>query len=362
MAKQTPLYNDHLRLNARMANFAGWQMPIQYSGIIKEHNAVRTSAGLFDVSHMGEIEFSGPQALPTVNYLTANDASKLQDGHAQYSILLNEKATVIDDIIVYRFSAEKFLMVVNASNAEKDFNWVTQNNKFQATISDRSNDYALLALQGPTAQEALQNITNAHLDILSSFHFVQAEIADQTNCFIASTGYTGEKGYELFCPPESASAVWQAILEKGNHLGVLPAGLGARDTLRLEMKYSLYGHEISDQTNPLEAGLSWVVKLNQENNFIGKQALQNIKKQGLNRKLVGFKMLDRSIPREGCPIHINNEKVGVVTSGTMSPSLKQGIGIGYVPIEMANIDNKIFIDIRGSLREALIVKTPFYSH
>ncbi|MFH1873609.1 MAG: glycine cleavage system aminomethyltransferase GcvT [Pseudomonadota bacterium] len=362
MSKKTPLYTEHQTLGAKMADFAGWQMPIQYSGIINEHNAVRTSAGLFDVSHMGEIEFSGPSALETVNYLTTNDAAKLKPGQAQYSILLNEQGTVVDDIIVYCFDPERFIMVVNASNAQKDFNWVRQNNKFKALITDRGNDFALLAFQGPKAKEVLQTLTDVKLENLPPFHFAQNSIAGQANCVIARTGYTGEPGYEIFCAPEAAPAIWQAILEKGKPLGVLPVGLGARDTLRLEMKYSLYGHEITDQTNPLEAGLGWVVKLDKTNDFIGKQALRKIKEQGLSRKLIGFKMLERGIPREGCPIFIADQKVGVVTSGTMSPSLKEAIGIGYVPVDQAKLENKILIDIRGALREAVVVKTPFYSH
>ena len=253
-------------------------------------------------------------------------------------------------------------MVVNASNREKDFKWVEHHQAdYEVLIADRTSDYAMLALQGPLAEVILVSLTDVNLERLPPFHFSQAKIADQKDCIIARTGYTGERGFEIFCPPKSAPLIWQALLEKGKPFGILPVGLGARDTLRLEMKYSLYGHEITEQTNPLEAGLSWVVKLDQPNDFIGKSALLNLKKIGQKRKLVGFKMLDRGIPREGCHIISNGQTIGFVTSGTMSPSLKDAIGIGYVPSEFAKIDNKILIDIRGSLREAVVVKTPFYS-
>lgn len=360
MVKKTPLYEEHLKLGARMADFAGWQMPIQYTGIIDEHVAVRTHAGLFDVSHMGEFEFTGPDALECVNYLTANNAAALVDGQAQYSILLNEEGTVIDDVIVYRLTNEHFLMVVNASNIEKDFGWVTSKAKGNVKIANKSDDYALIAFQGPLAAPILSKLTDINLQTVSTFHFKTGTVCDQKKCIIARTGYTGEDGFEIYTAPQSAPTIWQGILEQGKPQGVKPVGLGARDTLRLEMKYSLYGHEISDETNPLEAGLGWVVKLDKKCDFIGKKALMKIKEEGLKRKLVGFKMLERGIPRQGCDIMANDKKIGFVTSGTMSPSLKEAIGMGYVPLEYSKEGSKIWVDIRGAQRQAIIVKTPFY--
>lgn len=360
MAKRTPLYEEHLRLNGKMVEFGGWDMPVMYTGIIEEHNAVRKNAGLFDVSHMGEIEFTGPGALECVNHLTVNDASTLADGQAQYSILLNEGGTVVDDIIVYRFGNERFMFVVNASNIDKDFNWISSNKKGNVKIDDRSNDFALVAFQGPKAAPILKTLTDAAIDDIKTFHFAEGGFANRDTCIFARTGYTGEDGFEIFSSPKAAPAVWQAILEKGKPQGVLPAGLGARDTLRMEMKYSLYGHEITDETNPLEAGLGWVVKLDKPCDFIGKEALLKVKKDGLTRKCVGFKMIDKGIPRGDCDIYDGDKKIGFVTSGTMSPSLMEPICIGYVPTALAAEGTKLFIDIRGSRRQAIVVKTPFY--
>jgi len=360
MAKRTPLYEEHLRLNARIVEFGGWDMPVMYTGIIEEHTAVRVSAGVFDVSHMGEIEFTGPDALPCVNYLTVNNASSLVDGQAQYSILLNERGTVVDDIIVYRFSGNRFIFVVNASNIEKDFAWITSHKKGNVKIENRSDDFALIAFQGPKAISILKGLTDANVEGLETFHFAQGSFNKRDTCIFARTGYTGEDGFEIFCSPKAAPAIWQDLLEKGKPQGVMPVGLGARDTLRMEMKYSLYGHEITDETNPLEAGLGWVVKLDKPGDFLGKSALLKVKQEGLKRKLVGFKMIEKSIPRSGCDIVADNQKVGFVTSGTMSPSLKEPIGIGYVPAALAQEGSKFFIDIRGAQRQAMVVKTPFY--
>jgi aminomethyltransferase len=357
---KTPLYNEHKKLGAKIVDFAGWEMPIQYTGIIDEHVSVRTNAGLFDVSHMGEIEFEGPDALSYLNYLTANNVQALADGQAQYSILLNNKGTVVDDIIVYRLRQDHFIMVVNASNTDKDFKWIISNKKGDVKITNRSADYALIAFQGPKAASVLKSLTDVDLENLPAFHFKQGTVCGQKDCIVARTGYTGEDGFEIFSSPDSAPIIWQGILEQGKRAGVVPVGLGARDTLRLEMKYSLYGHEITDETNPLEAGLGWVVKLDKPGGFIGKEALLKIKKDGLKRKLVGFKMLERGIPRPGFDIMDNHNKIGFVTSGTMSPSLKEAIGIGYVPVEFSNEGEKFWVDIRGGHRQAIVVKTPFY--
>lgn len=360
MTRRTPLYDEHVRLGGKIVEFAGWDMPVQYTGVIDEHLAVRNAAGLFDVSHMGQIEIAGPDAQALVQYLTTNDVSKMTDGRAQYSILCNERGTVIDDVIVYRFSQTKFILVVNASNVAKDFTWCKSQKRGNATLVDRSDDFALIAFQGPKTTEILKRMTNVPLDDIPTYNFKIGTVAHKDNVIVAKTGYTGEAGFELFTSPEDAPAVWRALLEAGASSGTKPAGLGARDTLRLEMKYSLYGHEITEETNPLEAGLGWVVKLDKASDFIGKSALIAIKERGLNRKLAGFKMVDRGIPRQGYPIIIGNDRVGVVTSGTMSPSLDVAIGIAYVPTGSAKIGSEISVDIRGQARKAVIVETPFY--
>lgn len=374
--KRTPLYNEHIKLKGKMVEFGGWEMPVLYSGVIDEHRTVRTSAGIFDVSHMGEFEITGSDALSFTQYLTTNDISKLADGQAVYSILCNERGTIVDDIIVYRFNAEHILLVVNAGNIEKDWEWVngrlksatptnlgSQTLVWQCEIKNRSDDFALIALQGPRSAEILSKL--AVFDI-KQFHFAKISVTGANDCIIARTGYTGEDGFEIFCPSHSSPKTWEAILETGKPLGLKPAGLGARDTLRLEMKYSLYGHEINDGTNPLEAGLGWVVKLNKGCDFIGKAALEKIKAEGLKRKCVGFQMIDAGIPRQGYKIITKDEgrgtrdEIGLVCSGTMSPSLNKAIGTGYVPISESGIGTKIFIDIRGAMRLAEIVETPFY--
>lgn len=357
---KTPLYDEHVKLGAKIVDFAGWQMPVQYTGVIDEHKTVRTSAGLFDVSHMGQIEIKGAGAESFVQYLTTNDVLKMVDGRAQYSIFLNERATVIDDIIVYRFTKEHYIIVVNASNTAKDFAWCKKHERPDAKVTDRSADFALIAFQGPKATEILQTLTDTDLASIGTYYFKTGTVAGVKDLIIARTGYTGEDGFELFSSPKDAPKIWQALLEKGKSAGVKAVGLGARDTLRMEMKYSLYGHEITDETNPLEAGLGWVVKLDKPGEFIGKNALTEIKKTGLKRKLAGFKMTDRGIPRQGYPIIIDGKPAGLVTSGTMSPSLDEAIGIGYVPTGFEKVGTKFAIDIRGQAKGAVVVETPFY--
>jgi aminomethyltransferase len=361
MPKQTPLYGEHVRLGGRIVDFAGWEMPVQYRGVIEEHRAVRAAAGLFDVSHMGQVLIEGAGATECVQHLTTNDAALLTDGRAQYSILVNERGTVVDDIIVYRISAQRYLIVVNASNREKDVAWCRAHLTGKATLTDVSDDYALIAFQGPKAAEILAPFSDVDLTSIGTYYFKDGKVAGK-KAIIARTGYTGEDGFELFLSPADATPVWQALLEAGKPLGVQPAGLGARDTLRLEMKYSLYGHEITDETNPLEAGLGWVVKLGKDSDFVGKKALLEIKGRGPTRALAGFQMVEPGIPRQGYPIVIDGRAQGIVTSGTMSPSLEKAIGIGYVPVAEARIGGKIFVDIRGRAREATVVKTPFYKH
>lgn len=360
MTKRTPLYDEHVRLGGKIVDFAGWEMPVQYSGVIDEHLAVRNAAGLFDVSHMGQIEIKGTDAEKFVQSLTTNDVKKLTDSRAQYSIFCNERGTVIDDIIVYRFSQTHYIIVVNASNVDKDFAWCKKNEKGNITVTNRSDDFALIAFQGPKAAQILQTFTDTNISEIGTYYFKTGTVAGKKNIIIARTGYTGEDGFELFTSPSDATHIWQSLLEKGKPLGVKPAGLGARDTLRLEMKYSLYGHEITEETNPIEAGLGWVVKLDTPDDFVGKKAIAEAKAKGVTRKLIGFKMTERGIPRQGYNIFIGKENVGIITSGTMSPSLNEAIGIGYVPNDVAKIGNKILIDIRGNKREAIIVETPFY--
>lgn len=343
-----------------MVEFAGWDMPIQYTGVIDEHNSVRNAAGIFDVSHMGEIEITGKDATSYVQYLTTNDIAKTYDGKAQYSILCNERGTVIDDVIVYRFSADRYILVVNASNVEKDYEWCKKHVNCDVEVKDISDRFALMALQGPKALSILTGLTDIDVDSIGTYNFAVGSVAGKANCIIAKTGYTGEDGVEIFTSPEDAAPVWQALLERGKPEGVKPAGLGARDTLRTEMKYSLYGHEISDEINPLEAGLAWVVKLDTPDDFIGKDALLKIKEEGTKRKLVAFEMIDKGIPREGYPIHIDDEPAGYVSSGTMSPSTGKAIGIGFIPKNGPKIGAEISIDIRGKSRKAKIVKGPFY--
>jgi aminomethyltransferase len=359
MVQRTPLYEEHKRLGGKMVEFAGWDMPVQYTGVKDEHTAVRTAAGLFDVSHMGQLEFTGKGAAASLQHLTTNDVSKLVDGQAQYSLLCKEDGGVIDDIIVYRVNAQRFVLVVNAANAAKDFAWLKAHLGSDTVMKDISADYAMIAFQGPAAATILASLTDADLTELGHYRFTNGTVADKA-CIVARTGYTGEDGFEIFASPADMPQVWQGILEAGKPRGVKPAGLGARDTLRLEMKYSLYGHEITEETNPLEAGLGWVVKLNTASDFIGKQAIEAIRNAGPSRALVGFRMLEPGIPRQGYSILFAGKQAGVVTSGTMSPSLDEAIGIGYVPMEARAIGAEISIDIRGRARKAGVVATPFY--
>ncbi|PIR17968.1 MAG: glycine cleavage system protein T [Deltaproteobacteria bacterium CG11_big_fil_rev_8_21_14_0_20_49_13] len=364
--KRTPLYNDHIKLKGKMVEFGGWEMPVLYSGVIDEHNTVRTSAGLFDVSHMGEFDFSGPDALECVQYLTTNDASKLADGQAVYSLLPNDRGGLVDDVIVYRFNSQHLMLVVNAANIDKDWAWVMSHKKGNVTVTNKSDNFGLIALQGPKAAEILRPLTDINLDTLKLFHFASGKVAGKPNCIVARTGYTGEDGFEIFSGPSDASDIWSSLIETGRPRGLKPIGLGARDTLRLEMRYSLYGHEINDETNPFEAGLSWVVKMDKPGDFMSKEIFEKIKAEGPKRKCVGFRMVDQGIPREGYKIFTHDaqrnthDEIGRVCSGTMSPSLQKAIGTGYVPVAVSQIGSKILIDIRGNKRLAEIVDTPFY--
>jgi len=342
-----------------MAGFGGWDMPIEYSGIIEEHLAVRTAAGLFDVSHMGEIVVEGPESLKLVQHVTCNDASRLQDEQIQYSALLTSEGTFVDDILVHRLSADRYFLCVNASNAEKDFDWISEHNSFDAEVVYVSDQYSQLALQGPKAAKILQPLVDIDLVLIRYYWLKWGKLRD-VDCLVARTGYTGEDGFELYFDPGCAERVWNLISEAGSHDGLIPVGLGARNTLRLEAKMALYGHEISDQVTPWEADLGWIVKLEKED-FLGKTELVRQKESGVQRKLVGFEMVGKGIGREGYPVMIDRQQAGFVTSGGPSPYLKKNIGLAYVPASHSAVGTEIEIQVRTQAVLARIVKTPFYA-
>jgi aminomethyltransferase len=358
MAQRTALYDVHVRAGARMVEFAGWDMPVQYQGILAEHAAVRERAGLFDVSHMGEIVFRGPKALEALQRLFTNDLSRCADGQAQYGVLCREDGGIVDDVVVYRRAADDLLVCVNASNRQKDFDWL-HGHAFGAEVTNESDAWGQLALQGPRAPEVLQKLTSLRLSSIGTYRFAPGDVAG-VPCLVARTGYTGEDGFELFCEAPRSPALWSALLEAGAAEGVVPAGLGARDSLRLEMAYRLYGNDMDDGTTPLEAGLGWVVKLD-KGDFVGRGALVKQKEAGLSRKLVGFTLTEPGIPRHGHPVLQDGKPVGSVTSGTRSPSLGTSIGLAYVPPGLAAEGSTFAVDIRGRAVAARVVKTPFYA-
>jgi aminomethyltransferase len=358
--KRTPLYEQHKALGAKLVEFSGWEMPVQYSGILAEHEAVRTHAGLFDVSHMGEFKVEGAQALPFLQYLVPNDVARLAIGQALYTQLCLPNGNTIDDMLIYHLADNHYMLVVNPGNIEKDFAWVVeQSKKFKdVNVINQSDTTALLALQGPVAQAILQPLTEVDLGSIAYYHF-QPGMVDSVNCLISRTGYTGEDGFELYCPPVDVVKLWNDLLAAGKAQGLLPAGLGARDTLRLEAGMCLYGHELDEQTNPLEANLGWTVKLN-KGDFIGLDALLAVKQQGLKRKLVGMEMLERGIPRGGYAIYANDQPIGIVTSGAPGPTVHKNIAMGYVDIAHAVAGQLVQLDIRGRRLAAQIVALPFY--
>jgi aminomethyltransferase len=357
-ARRTPLNEAHRRLGARMVDFAGWDMPVQYSSVIGEHEAVRTAVGLFDVSHMGEIEFSGPGALETANRLITNDLSKAADGQALYAGLLNDQGGFVDDVVAYRFSPERILIVVNASNKDKDFAWMQARAQGVKPV-DRSDDFAQIAVQGPKAPGLVQRLTQVDLSRIGTYRFAEGQVAG-VQCIISRTGYTGEDGFELYCAPGEAEKLWEALLKEGQQDGVKPCGLGARDSLRTEMKFALYGNDIDDNHTALEAGLGWICKLDKQGGFIGQDVLVKQKAEGVKRKLVGFELTGSGIPRHGYPILKDGQRVGEVTSGTMGPMVKKPIGIGYVPTGLATEGSTFDVEIRGRPVPAVVVKTPFW--
>ena len=357
--KNTALTHVHEKLGAKMVPFAGYNMPVSYEGVVAEHETVRRSVGVFDVSHMGEFLVEGPKALDLIQKVCSNDASKLVDGQAQYSCLPNDKGGIVDDLIVYRLEAEKWLLVVNASNIEKDWNWINSQNTMNAVLRDISEGFSLLAIQGPKAVEAMQSLTSIDLSEIKFYHFKVADFADIEHVIISATGYTGSGGFEIYCKNSEVEQVWNKVLEAGAAFGIKPIGLAARDTLRLEMGYCLYGNDIDDTTSPIEAGLGWITKFTKD--FVNSEALKKQKEEGVTRKLIAFELSERGIPRQGYEIvDANDLKIGMVTSGTMAPSVNKGIGLGYVAIDHSGIGNEIYIQIRKNKVPATIVKLPFY--
>jgi aminomethyltransferase len=356
--KIIPLHDLHEKLGAKMVPFAGFMMPVRYSSDLEEHHCVRNGVGVFDVSHMGEFIIKGPKALELIQRVSANDASVLFDGKIQYSYLPNEQGGAVDDLLVYRIDAEEYFLVVNASNIEKDWNWIQSHNTEDVTMINVSDDICLFAVQGPKAAEALQKLTAVDLSAMDYYTFKKATFAGLPDIIISATGYTGAGGFELYIPKGMALHAWHHIFEAGKDFGIKPIGLGARDTLRLEMGYCLYGNDIDDTSSPLEAGLGWVTKFTKP--FINSEALLQQKQTGLSRKLVGFEMIDRGIPRghyELCDAEGN--VIGHVTSGTQSPTLSKGIGLGYVPTAYSKLGSEIFVKVREKLLKAQVVKPPF---
>lgn len=356
--KKIQLNDLHESLGGKMVEFAGYNMPVRYDSGITEHLQVRKNVGVFDVSHMGEFFVEGPEASKLVQYVTSNDVSKLSPGKVQYSCLPNDKGGIVDDLLVYCFSETKFLLVVNASNISKDLDWINRQNSFDCTVSNDSDSYSLFAVQGPNAEKVLQRITNTNLGEMEYYTFVEGSMGAVDNVIISATGYTGAGGFEVYVKNENAEGLWKAIFEAGKEDGIIPVGLGARDTLRLEMGYCLYGNDIDDGTSPLEAGLGWITKFNEP--FINSENLLRQKEEGVTRRLVGFVMVQRGIPRHGYRIfNEGGEEIGVVTSGSQSPVLNNAVGLGYVKKEFSKAGNKIFIEIRDKMIEAEIKRPPF---
>ncbi len=358
--KRTPLNDVHRSSGGKMVDFGGWDMPVQYeAGVIAEHLATRERAGLFDVSHMGEIWVDGPDAIAFVNHLTTNDVSNLDDGQAHYSALTNENGGVVDDLLVHRFSEDKLLLVVNAATTEKDWAWIEPKaSGFDVKLRQASDDYCQIAIQGPKAASILQTMTDTELSSIKYYHFTTGKV-DGVDSIIARTGYTGEDGFEVYAEPSKAVQLWNKMLDAGASDGILPCGLAARNTLRLEAAMSLYGHELSDTISPLEANLGWICKLG-KGDFIGRDPMQKLKDEGLKRRLVGFEMVDKGIARDGFEVYIGDERVGEVTSGSPAPFLKKNIGLALVPVEFAKTGQEITIDVRGKKLAAVVVPTPFY--
>ncbi len=357
--RRTKLNQIHKNLKGKMIDFFGWEMPVQYKGIIDEHLAVRNKVGLFDVSHMGEMIVSGKQPFEFVQYLTPNDVSQLSPGKAQYSALTTQEGTFVDDLLVYCLEPKLYLLVVNASNIEKDYAWLLKHRKdFDVTVENKSEEYTQLALQGPRALEMFQPLTDIKLDALNPFEFEYGKSVGE-DCLISRTGYTGEDGVEIYTLSSHPEKIWEAIMDKGKDFGILPVGLGARDTLRLEAKLMLYGNDIDETTTVLEAGLRWLIKF-KKGDFMGREALLKQKREGIKRRIVGFEVLEKGIARHNFPVYIQREEISKVNSGSFSPYLKKSIGLTYLPVEYKDIGTEFEIGIRNKKVKARVVKTPFY--
>lgn len=357
--KNTALTHIHESLGAKMVPFAGYLMPVQYEGINVEHETVRSGVGVFDVSHMGEFLIEGEHALELIQRISSNDASKLEIDDAQYSCMPNDKGGIVDDLIIYRIKEQTYLLVVNASNIEKDWNWISLHNDNKAEMKNISDNYSLLAIQGPKAVDAMQSLTSVDLNEIPFYKFKVADFAGIDHVIISATGYTGSGGFEIYCKNNEAEQIWKKVFEAGADYGIKPIGLAARDTLRLEMGYCLYGNDINDDTSPIEAGLGWITKFTKD--FVNSKALLEQKENGVNQRLRAFQLETRGIPRQGYDIvNEHDEKIGIVTSGTMSPSLKKGIGMGYVKTGYTKFGSKIFIKVRNKSLEATVIKLPFY--
>jgi aminomethyltransferase len=358
--KQTPLFSVYANHGGKTIDFGGWELPVQFTSILEEHDAVRNRAGLFDVSHMGEVDVKGPDALAYVQKITTNDASKLVNNQAQYSIMCYPDGGTVDDLLVYKLADDHYLLVINASNIDKDYDWMKQNLEGNITIENVSDQVCQLALQGPLAEKTLQKLTETDLAQIGFFRFLPEVTVAGFSALVSRTGYTGEDGFEIYCKPEDAKELWNQILAAGKEFGVVPCGLGARDTLRFEAKLPLYGQELSKSISPLEAGVGFAVKVDKETPFIGREALRAQKTDGLPRKLVGVEMIDRGIPRSHYPVFAGGEQVGEVTTGTQSPTLKKNVGLALIKKDFAVIDSEVEVEIRGKRLKAKIVKTPFY--
>lgn len=358
--KHTALTQLHINLGAKMAEFAGYNMPISYSGIKEEHLQVRNSVGVFDVSHMGEFILEGDKVLEHIQHITSNDASKLVDGQAQYSCLPNKEGGIVDDLIVYKFNDKKYLLVVNASNIDKDWAWISQHNHFDTKMTNISDETGLLAVQGPKAVECLQTLTDINLSEIEYYHFREGTFAGCDQVIISATGYTGAGGFELYIPNKDVENVWNQIFEAGKNYGILPIGLAARDTLRLEMGYCLYGNDINDTTNPIEAGLGWITKFTKS--FTGDAFAKKLKEEGVSRKLVGIEMIDRGIPRHDYEItDADGNPIGVVTSGSQTPCLEKAVGMAYINTPYHKLGTEVYVKIRDNKVKAQVVKMPFYA-
>tara|TARA_B100000809_G_scaffold235954_1_gene254558 strand:+ start:6436 stop:7518 length:1083 start_codon:yes stop_codon:yes gene_type:complete len=357
--KNVQLHSIHKALNAKMLPFAGYNMPIQYEGVNAEHAVIRESVGVFDVSHMGEFLLEGPNALALIQKVTTNDASKLTIGTAQYTCLPNADGGIVDDLLVYRVKEETYLLVVNASNIDKDWNWISSQNNANVFMVNLSDGYSLLAIQGPKAIQAMQSLTTVDLSAIKFYTFKIGDFAGIENVIISATGYTGSGGFEIYCKNSEVEQIWAKVFEAGADFDIKPVGLAARDTLRLEMGYCLYGNDINDTTSPLEAGLGWITKFNKE--FTNSDFLKAQKTEGVSKKLVGFELVDKGVPRHDYEIaDADGVVIGIVTSGTMGPSVKKGIGMGYVPTEFSQVGSEIYIKVRKRLLKAQVVKMPFY--